>query len=152
MASRAQDNSRIVSARLPDDLIRRLDRYLDWRETSGRVKFSRNAALRKALRLWLDDQEQLAGFVSPEILRGQFRTAYDQVNQGYAWGPSLPPSPTTSVAPGALRYRLTGAPRRGPRGAGACDARRDTRPRPSRELHGARASLCEAAVARLRAS
>jgi hypothetical protein len=85
MASRAQDNSRIVSVRLPDDLIRRLDRYLDWRETSGRVKFSRNAALREALRLWLDDQEQLAGFVSPETLRGQFRTAYDQLNQGYAW-------------------------------------------------------------------
>jgi len=85
MASRAQDNSRIVSVRLPDDLIRRLDRYLDWRETSGRVKFSRNAALREALRLWLDDQEQLAGFVSPETLRGQFRTACDQVNQGYAW-------------------------------------------------------------------
>jgi len=86
MASRAQDNSRIVSVRLPDDLIRRLDRSLDWRETSGRVKFSRNAALREALRLWLDDQEQLAGFVSPETLRGQFRTACDQVNQGYAWG------------------------------------------------------------------
>ena len=85
MASRAQDNSRIVSVRLPDDLIRRLDRYLDWRETSGRVKFSRNAALREALRMWLDDQEQLAGFVSPETLRGQFRTAYDQLNQGYAW-------------------------------------------------------------------
>jgi len=85
MASRAQDNSRIVSVRLPDALIRRLDRYLDWRETSGRVKFSRNAALREALRLWLDDQEQLAGFVSPETLRGQFRTACDQVNQGYAW-------------------------------------------------------------------
>jgi len=85
MASRAQDNSRIVSVRLPDDLIRRLDRYLDWRETSGRVKFSRNAALREALRLWLDDQEQLAGFVSPETLRGQFRTACDQVNPGYAW-------------------------------------------------------------------
>ena len=85
MASRAQDNSRIVSVRLPDDLLQCLDRYLDWRETSGRVKFSRNAALREALRLWLDDQEQLAGFVSPETLRGQFRTAYDHVNQGYAW-------------------------------------------------------------------
>jgi len=85
MASRAQDNSRIVSVRLPDELIRRLDRYLDWCETSGRVKFSRNAALREALRLWLDDQEQLAGFVSPETLRGQCRTAYDQVNPGDAW-------------------------------------------------------------------
>jgi Arc/MetJ-type ribon-helix-helix transcriptional regulator len=85
MASRAQDNSQIVSVRLPAELIRRLDRYLDWRETSGRAKFSRNAALREALRLWLDDQEQLAGFVSPETLRGQFRAAYNQVSQGHAW-------------------------------------------------------------------
>jgi len=85
MASQAQDNSQIVSVRLPDELIRRLDRYLDWSATSGRVKFSRNAALRDALRTWLDDQERLAGFVSPETLRGQFRTAYDQVTQGHAW-------------------------------------------------------------------
>ena len=85
MASRAQDNSRIVSVRLPDELLRRLDRSLDWSETSGRVKLSRNAALREALRIWLDDQEQLAGFVSPETLRGQFRAAYDQVSQGHAW-------------------------------------------------------------------
>jgi predicted transcriptional regulator len=85
MASQAQDHSQIVSVRLPDELIRRLDRYLDWSATSGRVKVSRNAALREALRTWLDDQEQLAGFVSPETLRGQFRTAYDQVSQGRAW-------------------------------------------------------------------
>ena len=85
MASSAQDNARIVSVRLPEELIRRLDRYLDWRETSGRLKVSRNAALREALRLWLDDQEQLAGFVAPETLRGQFRAAYDQVSQGHVW-------------------------------------------------------------------
>jgi hypothetical protein len=85
LASSAQDNSRIVSVRLSDELIRRLDRYLDWSETSGRVQFSRNAASREAWRRWLDDQEPLAGFVSPEPLRGQFRTAYDQVSQGRAW-------------------------------------------------------------------
>ena len=85
MATRAQDNSRIVSVRLPDELIRRLDRYLDWCATSGRATGSRNAAMREALRLWLDEQEQLAGFVSPETLRGQFRTAYDQVSPGHAW-------------------------------------------------------------------
>lgn len=85
MANSAQDNSRIVSVRLPDELLRRLDRYLDWRETSGRVKCSRNAALRAALQTWLDDQEQLAGFVSPETLRGQFRAAYDQVGHDHAW-------------------------------------------------------------------
>jgi hypothetical protein len=87
MPSKEQDRSRIVSVRLPDALIRRLDRYLDWRETSRRGKFSRNAALREALRTWLDDQEQLAGFCSPETLRGQFRAAYDQVGQGHDWVP-----------------------------------------------------------------
>lgn len=85
MARRAQDISQIVSVRLPDELIRRLDRYLDWRETFGRVKCSRNATLREALQTWLDDQEQLAGFVSPETLRRQFRAAYDQVTHGDAW-------------------------------------------------------------------
>jgi|SRR5215208_1828681 len=85
MASKAQDHSRIVSVRLPEECLRRLDRYLDWRDTSGRVKFSRNAAIREALCTWLDDQEQLAGFVSPETLRGQFRTAYDQIGPGHAW-------------------------------------------------------------------
>jgi hypothetical protein len=41
--------------------------------------------MREALRMWLDDHEQLAGFLSPETLRGQFRGAYDQVGQGHAW-------------------------------------------------------------------
>jgi hypothetical protein len=91
MASRSQDNSRIVSVRLPEELIGRLDRSLDWCATSGRVTGSRNAAMREALRRWLDDQEQLAGFVSPETLRvsgetnRQFRTAYAQVSPGHAW-------------------------------------------------------------------
>jgi metal-responsive CopG/Arc/MetJ family transcriptional regulator len=85
MASREQDNSRIVSVRLPAALIRRLDRYLDWSEISGRDKSSRNAALREALRLWLDHHEQLAGFISPAILHGQFRAAYNHVAQGHAW-------------------------------------------------------------------
>lgn len=87
MASSAQDNARIVSVRFPEELLQRLDRYLDWREISGRLKSSRNATIREALRRWLDDQEQLAGFVSPETLRGQFRTAYDQVGHGHAWVP-----------------------------------------------------------------
>ena len=85
MASSAQDNARIVSVRLPEELLRRLDRSLDWRDTSGRVKCSRNAALREALCPWLDDQEQLAGFVSPAPLRGQVRAAYDPIGQGHAW-------------------------------------------------------------------
>ncbi len=38
MASREQDNARIVSVRLPDELIRRLDRYLDWSKDPRRKR------------------------------------------------------------------------------------------------------------------
>ena len=85
LASRSQDNSRIGSVRLPEERIGRLDRSRDGCATSGRGTGSRNAAMREAWRRWLDAQAPLAGFVSPETLRGQFRTACDQVNQGYAW-------------------------------------------------------------------
>jgi metal-responsive CopG/Arc/MetJ family transcriptional regulator len=62
MPGENQDGSQIVSVRLPHELIRRLDRYLDWSAFYRRVKSSRNAAIREALGNWLDDQEQLAGF------------------------------------------------------------------------------------------
>jgi hypothetical protein len=77
----------MVRVRLPDARIRRLDRSLDWRETSGRITSSRNATLREALRLGLDDPEPLAGLVSPATRRGPFRAAYDPVGQGHAWVP-----------------------------------------------------------------
>jgi len=87
MPRRAQDTSPIVSVRLPDELMRRLDRYLDWRETARRGKSSRNAAIREALSTWLDEQEQLAGLVSPATLRRQFRAAYDRVGPSQDWVP-----------------------------------------------------------------
>src|SRR5882724_358259 len=77
MARRAQDASQIVSVRLPNDLLRRLDRYLDWRETARRGTSSRNAAIREAL----------AGLVSPETLRRQFQAAYDRVSPSQDWVP-----------------------------------------------------------------
>ena len=61
MPPKAQDDSRIVSVRLPDELIQRLDRYLDWSATSRRITSTRNATIREALSAWLDGQEQLAG-------------------------------------------------------------------------------------------
>jgi hypothetical protein len=74
-----------VSVRLPEDLIQRLDRFLDWSATSRRVKGSRNAAVRAALCTWLDDQEQLAGFVHSDVLYQQFRTTYTRLCQGHDW-------------------------------------------------------------------
>ena len=62
MPGEKQDGSQIVSVRLPQELMRRLDRYLDWSAFYRRGTSSRNAAIREALSHWLDDQEQLAGF------------------------------------------------------------------------------------------
>ena len=87
MPRRMQDDSRIVSVRLPEELIRRLDRYLDWSETTQQGNASRNAAMREALSTWLDEQEQLTGLVSPATLRRQFRAAYDRVSPGQDWVP-----------------------------------------------------------------
>ena len=87
MPGKKQDGSRIVSVRLPHELIQRLDRYLDWSATSRRVTSSRNAAIREALGNWLDDQEQLAGFLAPETLRRQFRAAYERSAKATGWVP-----------------------------------------------------------------
>ena len=75
-------DSQIVSVRLPHELVRRLDRYLDWHERSRRRPSSRNAAIRQALSLWLDDQEQLAGLVEPHALRQHFVMAYQSLSNG----------------------------------------------------------------------
>src|SRR6266566_3473907 len=44
MSRKEPDDSRIVSVRLPDDLIQRLDRSLDWRATHQRLPSSRYAS------------------------------------------------------------------------------------------------------------
>jgi hypothetical protein len=91
MPSKDLEDSRIVSVRLPNTLVQRLDRLLDWQTTHRRRPATRNAALRDALRGWLDQQEQLAGLLDPQVLQQQFQAAYD----------SLGPSPD-----GVPIYRL----------------------------------------------
>ena len=85
MPEKKTDNWQIVSVRLPHELIQRLDRYLDWSETYRQVKSSRNAALREALGNWLDDQEQLAGFLEPQAQRQQFQNAYHSLSKRHEW-------------------------------------------------------------------
>jgi Arc/MetJ-type ribon-helix-helix transcriptional regulator len=80
-----QDSSRIISVRLPNDLIARLDRWLDWLETSRQIKSSRNAAMREALSDWLDDQEQRAGFLTPHTLHQQFEATYHSLSRRRDW-------------------------------------------------------------------
>ena len=79
MPNKEPDDSRVVSVRLPNTLIQRLDRLLDWQTTHRHRTATRNAAMREALRGWLDQQEQLAGLLDPHVLRQQFRAAYDSL-------------------------------------------------------------------------
>jgi hypothetical protein len=76
MPNTERDDARIVSVRLPTPLVQRLDRVLDWQTTHRRHPATRNAALREALRSWLDEQEQLAGLLEPQALQQQFQAAY----------------------------------------------------------------------------
>ena len=85
MPAREPDDSQIVSVRLPRELIQRLDRYLDWKDLHRKAKSSRNAAIRQALSSWLDDQEQLAGFLEPETQRQQFQNAYHSLSKHHEW-------------------------------------------------------------------
>jgi Arc/MetJ-type ribon-helix-helix transcriptional regulator len=79
MPRKELDASQIVSVRLPNDLLQRLDRYLDWRATFQRRPATRNAAIREALSAWLDHQEQLAGLREPQALRRQFQATYNSL-------------------------------------------------------------------------
>jgi metal-responsive CopG/Arc/MetJ family transcriptional regulator len=79
MPRKAPDASRVVSVRLPDDLLQRLDRYLDWSAPHRRLQSTRNAAIREALGAWLDHQEQLAGLLQPHTLRQQFQATYNSI-------------------------------------------------------------------------
>jgi hypothetical protein len=79
MSRKESDDSRVVSVRLPDDLLHRLDRYLDWSAPHRRVPSTRNAAIREALSAWLDQQEQLAGLLQPHTLRRQFQATYNSI-------------------------------------------------------------------------
>lgn len=87
MPRKEPEDSSIVSVRLPNDLIERLDRYLDWKATSQRRKATRNAAIRQALSLWLDDHEQRAGLVEPHTLRRQFQETYHHLSPHHDWVP-----------------------------------------------------------------
>ncbi len=85
MPGKKQDDSQVVSVRLPHELVRRLDRYLDWSAFYRRVKSSRNGAMRDALSNWLDHQEQLAGFLDPQAQREQFQAAYRSIAKRRDW-------------------------------------------------------------------
>ena len=82
MPSKEQESSSVLSLRLSDSLLDRLDRYLDWMEVHQHEKLSRNRAIRLALTQWLDDQEAQGGMTHPDILRQRFHAAYTSLRSG----------------------------------------------------------------------
>src|SRR6266853_796380 len=84
MPTKAPDDSRVVSVRLPTPLVQRLDRLLDWHTTHRRRPTTRNAAMRDALQDWLDQQEQLAGLLDPQVLPQQFDAVLDALRAAQA--------------------------------------------------------------------
>lgn len=87
MSTKQPDDSRIVSVCLPDDLLQRLDRYLDWSATHQGLQSTRNAARREVLSAWRDQQEQLAGLLEPQALRRQFQATYNSIHHSQAGVP-----------------------------------------------------------------
>ncbi len=82
MPSKEHDRSSIVSLRLPDTLLERVDRYLDWMECHRGEKSSRNQAMRQALTQWLDLQEEQGGMTQPDVLRHHFHAVYTSLRSG----------------------------------------------------------------------
>jgi hypothetical protein len=82
MPSKEQERSSLLSSRLPDELIQRLDRSLAWWETSRRVKASRHAVLREALSPWREAHAHEAGLVHAPTLRHPFWNAVHRLAQG----------------------------------------------------------------------
>ncbi len=82
MPSKEQDGSSIISLRLSDPLLERLDRYLDWMAFHRREKSSRNHAMRQALIQWLDAQEEQVGMTDPDRLQQRFHDACRSLRSG----------------------------------------------------------------------
>jgi hypothetical protein len=82
MPSKEHNTSSVVSLRLSDALLERLDRYLDWMEVHRAEKLSRNHAIRQALTQWLETQEEQGGMTHPEVLQRHFHAAYTSLRSG----------------------------------------------------------------------
>ena len=82
MPSQKHSGSSVVSLRLSDSLLDRLNRYLDWMELHQHQKVSRNQAIRLALTQWLEDQEAQGGMTHPNVLRQRFHDTYTSLRSG----------------------------------------------------------------------
>ena len=79
------ENSRIISLRLSNAVIDRLNRYLDWMDVHHQQKLSRSKVMRQSLSQWLTNAEEQGGMTHPSVLRSQFYSAYRSL-QGRGMG------------------------------------------------------------------
>jgi hypothetical protein len=82
MPSQEHDRSSVVSLRLSDALLERLQRYIDWMESRRGESLSRNQSIRLALTQWLDTEEEQGGMTHPDVLKEHFRNAYTSLRSG----------------------------------------------------------------------
>lgn len=81
MPSQLQNGSSVISLRLSDALLDRLDQYRDWMAGHQHQKFSRNHVLRLALTQWLEAEEAHGAMTHPDALRERFYNAYTSLRK-----------------------------------------------------------------------
>ena len=81
MPSQPQGESSVISLRLSDTLLNRLDQYLDWMKAHQQKKLSRNHVLRLALTQWIEAEEANGAMMHPDALRERFHNAYNSLRK-----------------------------------------------------------------------
>lgn len=81
MSKQAPSESSVISLRLSDTLLDRLDHYLDWMEVHQQQKLSRNHVLRLALTAWLEAEEAKGAMTHPDVLRERLHAAYNSLRK-----------------------------------------------------------------------
>ena len=78
-------HSAFMSLRIPQELLSRLDQWLDGKLALGQKPSTRSAAMREALTYWLDAQARLFESFPSQPLAQQFRNAYESLNADSDW-------------------------------------------------------------------
>jgi hypothetical protein len=81
MPRHPQSDSSVISLRLSDALLERLDHYIDWMQVHQHQKRSRNHVLRLALTEWLEAEEAKGAMTHPDVLRERFQNAYTSLRK-----------------------------------------------------------------------
>jgi predicted transcriptional regulator len=81
MPKQVPSESSVISLRLSDALLDRLDHYLDWIEVHQQRKLSRNHVLRLALTQWLEAEEAKEAMTHPDVLQERLHATYNSLRK-----------------------------------------------------------------------